>query len=385
MVDADAAIRQRLESALQCAVADDIAPGAICEVTRSGSSTITVTAGHLASYDQRGEPFSEDREPVTDDTIYDLASVSKIFTSITLLSLADDGVIDLDTSIAEWLPVYRTHDKSAVTLAHLLSHTSGLPPTNPHTLRRSVRGVGTDHATWVTPERTTVLHDILSLPLARPTGTDKVYSCLGYITSMAVAEAATGLPWAQLVRERVLAPLALTQTTFTPDRARTAPTEYQPAIGRGMVHGVVHDETSCALGGASGNAGLFAPARDVTALGSAMLAGLPGVLSAQSFARLWNDQLPSLLGNAAAQVESELGYGQSLGLRIGQQSWMSPAGSAARGHTGFTGTSLLVDRDAGVVVVLLTNRVHPDRGGFDATALRHAISTVAYEGAIASR
>lgn len=380
MTDADSAIRQRLQDALDGAVADDVTPGAICEVTTAGASTITVTSGHAASFDGSGQPLTERREPVTDDTIYDLASVSKIFTSITLLSLADDGVVDLDVSIAEWLPSYRAREKSGVTLAHLLSHTSGLPSTNPHTLRRSVRDAGTSHATWVTPERTTVLDDILTLPLAGPTGAEKVYSCLGYITAMAVAEAATGQPWADLVPERVLRPLALTQTTFTPERARTAPTEYQPDIGRGMVHGMVHDETSCALGGTSGNAGLFAPARDVTALGSALLDGLPSVLSPSAFARLWDDQIPSLLGDATARVERELGYAQSLGLRIGQKSWMSAAGRNARGHTGFTGTSLLVDREAQLVVVLLTNRVHPDRGRSDVTALREAISTIAYEG-----
>jgi len=381
MTDADPAIRQRLQAALHDAVSDGVTPGAICEVTKAGSPTITVTAGRTASFDDSGRPLAdEDRDPVTDDTIYDLASVSKIFTSITLLNLADDGVVDLDVSVAEWLPAYESREKSAVTLAHLLSHTSGLPPTNPHTLRRSVRGEGTDDASWVTPERSTVLDDILTLPLARPAGTDKLYSCLGYITAMAVAEAATGLPWEQLVRERVLEPLTLSHTTFTPDQTRTAPTEYQRHIGRGMVHGVVHDETAHALGGAAGNAGLFAPARDVTALGSAMLAGLPGILSPQSFARLWDDQLPSRLGDATVSVERELGYGQSLGLRIGQESWMSPAGSNARGHTGFTGTSILIDRQSDLVVTLLTNRVHPHRERSDATALRNRISAIAYEG-----
>lgn len=381
MPDAESALRQRLQDALNRAVTDGVTPGAICEVTRAGSPSITVMVGHTASFDDSARPLEDDdRAPVTDDTIYDLASVSKVFTSITLLSLADDGLIDLDVSVAEWLPAYRSSEKSAVTLAHLLSHTSGLPPTNPHTLRRSVRGMGTADAAWVTPERATVLDDILALPLAAPTGTDKVYSCLGYITAMAVAEAATGQPWADLVRQRVLEPLALTQTTFTPERTRTAPTEYQPHTGRGMVHGVVHDETSCALGGTSGNAGLFAPVGDATALGSATLAGLPGVLSPQSFARLWDDQLPGLLGDAAPSVESELGYAQSLGLRIGQKSWMSPAGGNARGHTGFTGTSILIDREAQLVVTLLTNRVHPDRDHSDATDLRSAISAIAYEG-----
>ncbi|MGM7699258.1 serine hydrolase domain-containing protein [Microbacterium sp. A84] len=387
MTDTDSAIRRRLSIALEHAVAEGVIPGGVCMISRSGSPTITATAGHTASFDATGQPIDADaselvtgvRQPVTDATVYDLASVSKLYTSITLLSLADKGLVDLDVSVSEWLPAYRQGEKSAVTLAHLLSHTSGLPPTNPYTLQRSVHGEGTGHVSWVPPSRDAFLEDILTLPLAHPVGTDKVYSCLGYITSMAVAEAATGRPWAQLVRQHVLEPLHLTRTTFTPDKAHTAPTEHQPHFGRGMVHGIVHDETASALGGAAGNAGLFAPAHDVTMLGTALLNGLPGVLSTQSFERLWNDQLPGLLGGTAGRVEQEIGYGQSLGLRIGQTSWMSDAGRHARGHTGFTGTSLLIDRDKELVVVLLTNRVHPTRDGADVTALRHSISTIAYE------
>lgn len=380
MTDANSGIRQRLTRALDGAVADGVTPGAICEITRSGS-TITATAGHTASFDAAGSPLAEPlRGRVTDSTIYDLASVSKLYTSITLLSLADKGVVDLDVSIADWVLPYASNAKNTVTLAHLLSHTSGLPPTNPTTLKRSVHDLGTEHSAWARPERAELLHDILTLPLAHPTGTNKVYSCLGYITAMAVAETATGMPWEQLVREHVLEPLNLSQTTFSPDVTRTAPTEFQPQLGRGMVHGIVHDETAAALGGPGGNAGLFAPVRDVTALGSALLDDLPDILSPQSFERLWNDQLPDLVGDAAPRVEHELGYAQSLGLRIGQTSWMGDTGRQARGHTGFTGTSLLVDRDEDLVVVLLTNRVHPSRDRSDATDLRRTISTLAYEG-----
>lgn len=394
MTVVDATLRPRLSAALEHSVAQGITPGAVCEVTRAGMPTVTVAAGNLASHDDAGALISSgSREPVTVDTIYDLASISKVFTSIALLSLADDGVVDLDAAVAEWLPAFRSAgshpstagaSRSDVTLAHLLSHTSGLPPVHTRTIERSVQGFGTEHPRWVTPDRAEFLDEILALPLDRPPGVDKVYSCLGYITSMAVAEAATGVPWEVIVRERVLTPLGLDRTTFDPDPALTAPTEFEPELNRGpraqgMVRGVVHDETACALGGSAGNAGLFAPAADLTRLGSALLAGLPGVLSPDSFDLLWQDQLPRLLGERATAVEDGLGYGQSLGLRIGQHAWMSDAGRDARGHTGFVGTSFLADREAGIVVVLLTNRVHPDRSLSDATALRHAVSTIAYD------
>lgn len=379
MSNAAAGTRERLQEALDAAIFDDITPGAICQITRLGAPTISVTAGHLTSLDGMGQPLPPDaREAVTDETIYDLASVSKIFTSITLLSLADDGLVDLDVSVAEWLPSFDTQERSTVTIAHLLSHTSGLPPTNPHAVRRCVRDQGTDHAHWTGPQRGAVINDVLNLPLATPAGNNKVYSCLGYIAAMAIAEAATGLEWEELVLSRVLAPLQLLGTTFTPAVALTAPTEYQPHLGRGMVRGVVHDEIAHALGGPAGNAGLFAPAHDVTALGVGLANGLPGVLSSRSFERLWNNQLPRMLGPASTAAEAEIGYAQSLGLRIGQQSWMSAAGRNARGHTGFTGTSVLVDADKQVVVVLLTNRVHPDRDRADVTSLRNTVASIAY-------
>ncbi|MGP6178467.1 serine hydrolase domain-containing protein [Microbacterium sp. A196] len=378
MTGADAALSSRLGAALAQAVEACVTPGAVCQVTIAGE-TVTATAGDLASHDDAGAPIPLDqRTPVSSETVYDLASVSKVFTSIALLSLADEGIVDIDASVGEWLPSFRNGVRSDVTLAHLLSHTAGLPPVNPFTIQHAVQGFGTDDPRWVTPGRSALLDGILSLPLDRAPGTDKVYSCLGYITSMAAAEAATGASWSQIVRERVLAPLGLERTTLTPDAARTAPTEFQPELGRGMIRGVVHDETACALGGAAGNAGLFAPVADLTALGSALLAGLPDVLRPEFAALLWEDQLPRLIGPNAAAVEHNLGYGQSLGLRIGQRTWMSDAGTGARGHTGFVGTSLLVDREHDLVVALLTNRVHPNRSLADATDLRHAISTIAY-------
>jgi CubicO group peptidase (beta-lactamase class C family) len=368
-----------LEKILDDAIADGVTPGAACEVSRVGRETVTITVGRLADYDATGRPVTAaGSEPVREETLYDLASVSKLFTAITVLSLADDGLLDLDVSVAEWLPAYAHGAKANVTLAHLLSHTSGLMPTCPDSWRACVRDAGTDHANWVDRNRSDVLDDVLAVELVRPAGTDFEYSCLGYITSMAVAEIATGLPWSQLVRERVLDPLDLTHTTFTPNAARTAPTEYQPRLGRGMVRGVVHDENAYALGGEAGNAGLFAPVCDVTKLGSALLAGLPGVLGSPWFDRLWEDQLPAMLPDAAARVEKRIGFGQSLGLRIGQETWMSGQGSDGRGHTGFTGTSLLVDRHHGVVITLLTNRVHPDRECSDPTRLRRSISEAAY-------
>lgn len=374
--------RAALSTLLEEAVSEGVTPGAVCEITQGNASTV-VAVGLAATADADGRPLPEDasaRITVTADTLYDLASVSKVVTAITMLALADRGTIDLDGSVADWLPSFRPHGRSRVTPAHLLSHTAGLPAVSP-AWRRCVIDADTDRARWVPAPRADVLAEVLATPLTTEPGTALEYSCLGYVTSMAVAEAATGRGWEQLVRELVLDPLGLTETTFAPDADRCAPTEHMPGLGRGTVRGIVHDETAHALRGAAGNAGLFAPARDVTALGRAILNELPGVLRPDTFARLWQDQLPSLIGERALRETRRAGFAQSLGLRIGQRSWMSEPGGAARGHTGFTGTSLLIDRDADLVVTLLTNRVHPHRDHADATALRAAVHAAAYRDA----
>ncbi|WP_394769830.1 serine hydrolase domain-containing protein [Lacisediminihabitans sp.] len=370
----DATLEDALRSTLFDAIAAGVTPGAVASIFTGDStadSGVTVVAGRLASHGATAALPTAEHERVDEHTRYDLASVTKVFSAITILSLVDDGSLTLDDDVAEWLPGSAAAGRG-VTIAHLLSHTSGLPPTWSG-WRASVRDESTPHARWLPPERSAVLASILSLEPSRPPGTGFEYSCLGYITAMAAAESATGRPWDELVHDRVLSPLGLTGTAFTPGPAGVAPTENQSAIGRGVVRGTVHDETAFALGGVSANAGLFGPVGDIVALGRAMLAGLPGVLSAQSFDRFWNDQLPRMLGDRAADTSREIGYGQSLGLRVAQSSWMGDSPSA-RGHNGFTGTSLFVDPQADRVVALLANRVHPTREGPDAQPLRSAVA-----------
>jgi CubicO group peptidase (beta-lactamase class C family) len=298
-------------------------------------------------------------------------------------------VLDLDRPLGHWLADYRSGGtaaagataasatggpagKESVTLRHLLTHTSGLPPiwSGWHAPLESGRPF----------DRQALLADLLATPLAAPPGTGFDYSCVGFNTVMALSEAATGRRWPELVAERVLDKLPV-GLTFTPDRDLCAATEYQPDHGRGMVRGTVHDETAWALGGACGNAGLFGTAAALLEFGEALRAGLPGILSAGSAREMWRDQLPDTLGAGAAAVGPGYvgpGYGHGLGLRIGHTAWMGASGTTARGHNGFTGTSLLVDREAGVTLVLLTNRVHPRRERSDVQALRSAVADALY-------
>ncbi|MGO4382853.1 serine hydrolase domain-containing protein [Specibacter sp. RAF43] len=340
---------QDLKELLDAAVAAGTAPSAACAVARDGAALPVVTAGAAST-----------------GTYFDLASVTKLFTTVTALSLVDDGVLELDAPIGAHLRAYREGPKAAVTLRHLLTHTSGLPS--------EWRGWRRAHDHGQPFHRPALIGDLLDTPLEAAPGTRFEYSCAGFNTVMALAEHSTGASWADLVHERVLARLTTGEITGAPPPQRCAPTEYQPELGRGLVRGIVHDEAAWSLGGLSGNAGMFATAGGLLAFGEALRTGLPGILSPGLAAEMWRSQLPELLGEHFNPADP--GFGHGLGLRINQQPWMGVKGAAARGHGGFTGTSLLVDASRSLTLVLLTNRVSPSRDGDDATGLRAAVSDV---------
>ncbi len=373
-------LQSRLKDILEQAVADGITPSAVCAVALGGAeSQPVIFVGDAVRFGADGTELPPaERTVASADTVYDLASVTKIFTAITALTLVDDGLLALDVPVAGWLPAYRDGaDKATVTLRQLLTHTAGLPPIWEgwrQPLRSSLAAGGGSATATPVLDRSALIDDLLSTPLATLPGASFAYSCVGYNTVMALAESATARPWSELVNARVLAPLGIPELTFTPFTGSCAATEYQPENGRGMIRGVVHDESAWSLGGAAGNAGLFGTAAALLNFGERLRAGLPGVLSESLHTEMWTDQLSREL----RAVPHGPGYGHGLGLRIGQKPWMGKRGTEARGHNGFTGTSLLMDREQGISVVLLTNRVHPSRDLTDVVALRTAVSDAVY-------
>ena len=348
---AEGGIRHELQRLLNQGVKEGVAPAMSCAVVLQGKELPVITAGDCGSA-----------------TFFDLASVTKLFTAVTVLAVVGDGRLELDAPVGRHLRTYARGQKSAVTLRHLLTHTSGLPSEWRGWDAALSQGRGFD--------RKALVADLLATELEAAPGTRFQYSCAGYNTIMVLAERITKTPWEQLVRERVLYQLPTHGITGKPRIEHSAPTEYQPQLGRGLVRGIVHDEAAWSLGGLSGNAGMFATADGLRVFGSALLTGLPGILSPALAGEMWLDQLPGVLG--ANFNPSDPGFGHGLGLRINQQPWMGAAGTAARGHGGFTGTSLLVDKGAGVVISLLSNRLSPSRDGDDATGLRKAVSDVVY-------
>jgi len=356
-------------------VAEGIAPAVAAEVARG---TIVVHASLHG--DAQRVPTAR---PLRPGDRFDLASVTKPYVASAVARLADRGVLSLDDRAARWLPGFRG-DKDAVTIRHLLAHSSGLPAWHPFFARAIddplARPAFVADARRAAPEllasafrrgREIVEEGIAAARLESPPGARAVYSDLGFIALGLVLERVCGVSLDAVVEAEVTRPLALHQTWFVPEidlpraLARRTTTSFVatracPARGGEVLCGAVDDDNAWAMGGVAGHAGLFATPEDVAAFGAAWLdtlAGRSDWLSremASAFAA--RDKTPGSDRALGWDTPARAG-GSSIGTRLG----MGPQG--AIGHLGFTGTSLWLDRDRELVCVLLTNAVHP--GGAD--------------------
>ncbi|RMI36635.1 class A beta-lactamase-related serine hydrolase [Streptomyces triticirhizae] len=321
--------------------------GFVVLAARNGVVVTHAAGGHALRYGERNGAVVElpaaDRVPMAPDTVFDVASLSKLFTALVVVRLAERGVLDLDEPISRRLPGF-----PEVTARALLTHTGGWP---------AEIALG-DHP----GDRAARLAAVGVQPLEYPPGTAYRYSDLGPIALGALVERVTGAPLDALVAELVVEPLGLTDTGYRPPpalRERCAATEYQPWTGRGMLWGEVHDENAHCLGGVAGHAGIFSTAGDLAALGQALLNG--GALGGVRL--LGEEWVAEMLRQQNAGLGPEAARG--LGWQLDQPALMGELASpTAFGHGGFTGTSLVADPATGVLLVVLTNRVHPrrDRG-----------------------
>jgi CubicO group peptidase (beta-lactamase class C family) len=333
-------------------------PGASAAIVHRGVVVARADAGLATAFSDDGALLPpERREPVVPDLRWDIASLTKLVTTMSALVQVDAGTVDLDAPLRRYLPVGR--DRERVLVRHLLTHTSGLPAEIP---------------LWRTPGgRAERAAQVLAEPLRTEPGERHVYSCVGYMTLGLLLEAVTGTDLPDLVARTVTGPLGMTATGYGPVGGRSvASTELQADPPRGMLRAEVHDEAAHALGGA-GNAGIFSDVADLVRLGEEVRTGSRCLLRPATSALLRRGML------SPAQV-TELGYDQALGFRLGQRDVTGTDDPAVMGHTGFTGTSLVVDPARDLVVVLLTNRVHPRREMFDVTALRVAVTRLARDG-----
>jgi CubicO group peptidase (beta-lactamase class C family) len=308
-------------------------PGAAVVIGRRGAAVWQRGFGRQ-SWENTSPTVSPDR------TIYDLASLTKVVaTTSALMVLYDEGKIRLDDPVSHYVPEFAGGAKDQVTVRMLLEHRSGLP-------------AGRD--LWRiahTPDEARAA--VISTPLICEPGRCYEYSDLGADMLGFVVEAAAGERLDQFLDQKVFGPLGMTDTFFRPAdsvRARVAPTEVAPPRGYPL-KGEVHDENAYALGGIAGHAGLFSTAADLAVFAQMMLNG-----GEYNGIRIFADSTVALFTKRAAGTRA-LGW-DTCG---GSGSCGKYLGEDAYGHTGFTGTSLWLDPDRDMFVVLLTNRVHEAR------------------------
>jgi CubicO group peptidase (beta-lactamase class C family) len=336
-------------------------PGAVLAVGRGGSLAHLRAFGAL-SYEP-GAP------PVATDTVYDLASLTKVVVTTTLaMRLVDEGSLDLDAPVSAFFPAFRGGAKDRVTLRHLLTHSGGLVWWAP--LYQDTRGPAA------------FLEKIVAMDLAFEPGTKSVYSDLGILLLGDVIERLGKAPLEELARRLVIEPLGMKDTLYRPPPAllsRIAPTENDAWRGRAL-RGEVHDENAFALGGVAAHAGLFGTAPDLARLARMLLDG--GVFEGR---RIVSRATVELFTGRAGVPGSSRGLGwdtpsDESGRRSSEpgEPGYSSAGSllSARsfGHTGFTGTSMWMDPERGIFVILLTNRVHPTRENNAIRAVRARVA-----------
>lgn len=281
---------------------------------------------------------------VTRDTIYDIASLTKVFTATAALQLIDAGELALHTAVSHYLPRLRATD---VTVFHLLTHTSGL----------NIRLSSLRHLT-----RTELLEAVYAAPQADPPGTRVAYTNVNALLLGELVAHLCGEPLDAALDRLVLTPLALRDTCFRPAaqvRERIAPTEVDHEWRGSLVHGSVHDESAYALGGVAGHAGLFSTTTDIYRFCESWLA-IPrqqGAAVPASPLRLRADTAALALSNHTTGLDIACG----LGWMLDRPNFMGGAPPGSFGHTGFTGPAMVVVPALDLIVVVLSNRIHPRR------------------------
>jgi CubicO group peptidase (beta-lactamase class C family) len=303
--------------------------------------------------------------------IFDLASISKaVSTTSAVMLLVEQNKISLDTQIKKIIPQFsqKKDDSSSarekITVKHLLTHTAGFPAFKQYYL--------------MDIEAADILADICNTELVYDPGTKTIYSDLGLILLGAVIESVAGMPLDTFVAKHLFEPLGMSTSFYNPPddkRKRIVPTEIVSGYRSGLIHGEVHDENAHKLGGVAGHAGLFSTASELARFAQMMLNN-----GQYGKKRIFKEKTVRQFTQRAMVDTSS---SRCLG-------WDSPSGNASGGvyqsgnsygHTGYTGTSLWIDPDHDLFVILLTNAVHPDRSYKDPTYFdwRQRIHSAVYE------
>ena len=343
---------EAIDEAINRAIAVGKAPGAVVRIESGG--TVYQKSFGLKS-------VKPDSVPMTDDTIFDSASLTKVIaTAPAIMLLAERDKLRLDDKVDHWITNFKAHGKGAVTIRHLLTHTSGLRP-----------GLSSK-PTWSGLAKAIDLAKEERLT-AQP-GTQFRYSDINFILLGEIVQLASGQLLDEFTSKHIYQRLGMRDTGFLPpfkQRSRVAPTE---RVDGEILHGIVHDPTARRMDGVAGHAGLFTTAADLSRFAQMMLNG--GKLNGR---RIFKSETVQLM----TSVHTPKGMKAKRGLGWDIDSpYSSPRGNHFKiggyGHTGWTGGSLWVDPSTKTTVILMTSRTHPDGKG-NVIALRREVATLAAE------
>ena len=349
-----------LDSFMESAIEDSAWPGGVLLAAKGGN--IFYHQGHgFHTYDRN--------HPVRSSDIFDLASVTKVIaTTSAIMKLVDQNKINIDKPVVTYLPDFegkkKKHkkQKSTITVKDLLSHSSGLPAFKQYYQMKKSRDL--------------ILESIYNTEPIRMIGDTMIYSDVGAIMLGEIVEKVSGLSLNKFTDSLVFEPLGMTTTFFNPPKEkihRIVPTEIDP--NGNLIHGYVHDENAHSLGGVAGHAGLFSTAKDLAIFSQMMLnKGIYG------WKRIFRQNTVELFTTRANMIPES---SRCLG-------WDSPSGAssggvylsdASFGHGGYTGTTLWIDPENEIIVILLTNAVHPNRKNKEPKYFdwRHRIHSAVYE------
>lgn len=334
-----------LDKVMEKAVADGNMPGGVLLVGHNGKIVYRKAFGSRSL-----EPA---HEPMTVDTIFDLASLTKcIATTTSMMKLIEQGRVRLNDPVAAYLPEFAQNGKQDITVRELMTHYSGLPPDLD--LKQPWQG------------RAAAFQMAMQEKPIYPPGSRFLYSDINFETLGFLVEKLTGVSLNDYATENIFKPLGMKDTSFLPASGlspRIAPAQYDEQ-GQ-MLRGIVHDPTARRMGGVAGHAGLFSTADDLALFAQDMLSGFK-ILSRSAVEKMSTPQQPA---NAA----SLRGLGWDIDSPFASnRGELLPVGSY--GHTGFTGTSLWIDPVTDTYIILLTNAVHP-RGGRSVISLRARVAT----------
>jgi CubicO group peptidase (beta-lactamase class C family) len=357
-VGMSAARLQKIDRVLARAIKAGGFPGGAVVIGRRGATVLEKGFGSLS--------WSSKTAVVPEQTIYDLASLTKVVATTTaIMILFDEGKVRLNDPVSKFVPAFSGGAKDDITVQHLLEHRSGLP-------------AGRD--LWriaFSPDE--ARRAVIETPLECAPDRCMIYSDLGADMLGFIVEAVAGQRLDVFLQQRVFDPLGMRETSFRPHwtlRDRIAPTELTPPRGYPL-RGEVHDENAFALGGIAGHAGLFSTASDLAVFAQMMLNGgeINGArIVADSTVALFTQNTPSR-GTRALGWDT-CGHDGSCGKYLSTRAY---------GHTGFTGTSLWIDPDRNLFVILLTNRVHAARVRFPSKVIADVRADIADAAALSVR